>query len=69
MFKVIDLVGFHISVTHEAYCHSQESEHTYFPTVDYFAFSRILYEWNHILYILFCVNSFFIFFRAPLVIM
>ena len=63
MFKVIDLVGFHISVTHEAYCHSQESEHTHFPkvslvAVDYFAFSRILYEWNHILYILF----FFFFF-------
>ena len=31
MFKVIDLVGFHISVTHEAYCHSQESEHIHHP--------------------------------------
>lgn len=71
MFKVIDLVGFHVSITHEAHCHSQDSEHTHFPTVslvtvDYFAFSRILYEWNHILY---CVNSFRIFFRSPLVIM
>ena len=50
MFKVIDLVGFHVSITHEAHCHSQDSEHTHFPTVslvtvDYFAFSRILYEW------------------------
>ena len=67
MFKVIDFIGFHISVTHEAYCHSQDSEHTRFPkvslvTVDYFSFSRILDEWNHILCTLFCVNSFLIFF-------
>ena len=66
-----DLKNMRKEFTHEAHCHSQDSEHTHFPTVslvtvDYFAFSRILYEWNHILY---CVNSFRIFFRSPLVIM